>query len=85
MPEAPNNKNDNDEFDSKTTELERIRQLEDNPTLRWEHAKDDPIAEAERIRIYKEERRERYITNRLKLLEIAQSERSPTISLRPPV
>lgn len=41
-------------------ELARIRDLEQNPTLRWEHAMEDSAAEAERMAAYKAARRERY-------------------------
>ncbi|EGD75231.1 hypothetical protein PTSG_06885 [Salpingoeca rosetta] len=67
-----------------TIELERIRMLEKNPTLRWEHAKQDPAKEVERLKKYKEERRQRYREHRKKVVEAAKAQRGPTFSLRPP-
>lgn len=52
-------------------ELARIRELEHNPTLRWEHAKDDSKAETERIEKYKGARRARYAAARAAILNKA--------------
>lgn len=65
-------------------ELERIRKLEQNPTLRWEHARQDPAAEEARLKKYKEERRKRYRQHRAKVVEAARAQQGPNISLRPP-
>lgn len=52
-------------------EMEAVSQTQDS--LRWEGVLGDPIAEAERLEVYKANRRKRYMALRQALLENAKT------------